>query len=267
MSVPMAVEEAIDQLARDPVRNIVLLKQLLAYPEHVNVHRAAGPEGTALLIALDTAASPYDRQTYPTAALAAFVSSDHPALTTTLMAKLPRGVGIVFKLSSRADLGPIEAHFPVTRRTAFVSFTSDGRFRPAPDVRITSTPSDSAFRLFETQGHDRPWLEPLLRERKAFACAAERDGEAFAACFAFENFGRVWEVGGVVTAQAHRRKGLGTRVVRTALAELGTRGLAPRYQVEEHNTGSIALARSVGLVPFVTITHYAYEPASASSQS
>jgi hypothetical protein len=45
--------------------------------------------------------------------------------------------------------------------------------------------------------------------------------------------------------------------VRTALAELGKRGLAPRYQVEEHNTASIALARSVGLAPFVTITHYA----------
>ena len=77
------------------------------------------------------------------------------------------------------------------------------------------------------------------------------------ACFAFENYGPVWEVGGVVTASAHRQRGLGARVVRTALAELARRELAPRYQVEEHNTASIALARSVGLVPFVTITHYA----------
>ena len=90
----------------------------------------------------------------------------------------------------------------------------------------------------------------------------EREGEALSACFAFENYGPVWEVGGVVTAAAHRRGGLGARVVRTALVELGKRGLAPRYQVEEHNTASIALACSVGRAPFVTITHYAYDGSS-----
>lgn len=267
MSTPAAIQDAIDRLARDPLPNIVLLKQLLAYPMHVQVHEVSGPEGAAVLIVLDTAASPYDRQAYPTAAIAAFVASDHPSLTAALMARIPLGVGIVFKLSKEADLGPLEAHFTVARRTAFVSFTSGVRFEPIPGVQISSVPSDAAFRLFETQGHDRPWLRPLLRQGRAFASVAERDGETLAACFAFENFGPVWEVGGVVTAPAHRRKGLGTRVVRTVLAELAKRGLAPRYQVEEHNTASLALARSVGLVPFLTITHYSHEPASASSQS
>lgn len=267
MPAPMAVEEAVDQLARDPLPNIVLLKQLLAYPEHVKVYRVSGPEGAALLIALDTSASPYDRQAYPTAAIAAFVSSDHPSLTASLMAKIPHGVGVVFKLSKEADLAPVEAYFPVMRRTAFISFTSAHRFEPTPGIRMTSTPSGAAYRLFETQGHDRSWLEPLLREGRAFACVAEDGGEAQSACFAFENFGSVWEVGGVVTAPEHRHRGLGARVVRTALAELGVRGLAPRYQVEEHNTASIALAQSAGLVPFVTITHYAHEAASARSQS
>jgi hypothetical protein len=49
---------------------------------------------------------------------------------------------------------------------------------------------------------------------------------------------------------------LAARVVRTALAELNERALKPHYQVEEHNAASISLARSVGLTPFVTITHY-----------
>ena len=31
-----SVQDAIDELARDPLRHIVLLKQLLAYPKHVN---------------------------------------------------------------------------------------------------------------------------------------------------------------------------------------------------------------------------------------
>jgi GNAT superfamily N-acetyltransferase len=216
----------------------------------------------ATLVTLDTSVSAYDRQAYPTAAVAAFIASDHPDLTSLLLPHVPRGVGIVFKLASKADLVPVEAHFPVTRRTAFVSFTSADAIEPDAGVRITPTPGDAAFRLFAEQDHDRAWLEPLLHNGKAFACVLERDGETPSACFAFENYGPVWEVGGVVTASAHRRKGLGARVVRTALAELARRGLVPRYQVEEHNMPSIVLARSVGLVPFVTITHYEYRPAS-----
>jgi GNAT superfamily N-acetyltransferase len=229
-----AVQDVIDELARDPLRHIVLLKHLLAYPEHVKIHRVTSSEGAATLVALDTSVSPYDRQAYPKAAVSAFVSSDHPELTASLMSHVPRGVGIVFKLSSEADLSPVNAHFPVARRTAFVSFTSagapDGGFEPSLGIRVTSAPGDAAFRLFEAQGHGRTWLEPRLRSGRAFACVAERDGDTLSACLAFENHGPVWEVGGVVTAPSHRREGFGTRAVRTALAELAGRGLAPRYQ-------------------------------------
>jgi len=255
----MTMQSIVDALARDPLRHVVLLKQLSAYPEHVTIHRVSGREGAATLVVLDTSVSPYDRQAYPQAAVAAFISSDHPRLTASLMAHVPRGVGIVFKLSSSADLAPVQSQFAVTRRTSFISFTTAGGVAPAPDVRVTSTPGDAALRMFETQGHDRGWLEPLLLNDRAFACVLEHDGDALAACLAFENHGPVWEVGGVVTAVAHRRKGLGARVVRTALARLAERGLVPRYQVEEHNTASIALARSVGLAPFLTIVHYAHE--------
>jgi hypothetical protein len=51
----------------------------------------------------------------------------------------------VFKLSGEADLAPVKAHFPVARRTAFVSFTSagtpDGGFEPSPGIRVTSAPA------------------------------------------------------------------------------------------------------------------------------
>jgi GNAT superfamily N-acetyltransferase len=259
MTLITTASDVIDELARDPLRHIVLLKQLLAYPEHVKVHRISGAAGTATLVALDTSVSPYDRQAYPEAAVAAFISSDHPKLTASLMSHLPRGIGIVFKLSSEADLAAVESQFPVKRRTAFVSFTSAGGSPTAASLQVTSAPSDAAFRMFETQGHDRTWLKPLLHGGKSFACVLERDGEAVSACLAFENYASIWEVGGVVTAPSHRRQGLGALVVRTALAELTRRGLAPRYQVEEHNTASIALARSAGLVPFLTIVHYAHE--------
>jgi hypothetical protein len=258
MASPLSVQDAADELAREPLRHIALLKQLLAYPQHVQIHRTSGPNGMAMLITLDTSASPYDRQSYPGAAIAAFIASDHPALTSTLLPHVPRGVGVVFKLSREADLAPVESQFPVKRRTAFISFTSAGRVSYDPDVQITAEPGDSAFDLFKEQGHDRNWLEALLRNGKAFACVLKCDGVALSACFAFENYGLVWKVGGVVTASSHRQQGLGARVVRTALAELAGRGLAPRYQVEEHNEASIRLARSVGLAPFLTIVHYAH---------
>ena len=240
----MTLEDALSALAREPLRHIVLLKQLVAYPEHVKVHRVSGAADAATLVALDTSVSAYDRQAYPTAALAAFIASDHPDLTSLLLPHVPRGAGIVFKLASEADLAPVQAHFPVTRRTAFVSFTSGGAIEPDASVRITLAPGDAAFRLFAEQDHDRTWLELLLKGGKAFACVLQHDGETLSACFAFENYGSVWEVGGVVTASAHRRKGLGARVVQTALAEFARRGLAPRYQVEEHN--GVDRARPVG---------------------
>lgn len=259
MTDSLSVRDAIDMLSSEPLRHIVLLKQLLAYPDHVRVHRVAGAAGTAMLVALDVSASSYDRQTYPGAALAAFISSDDPDLTASLLRHLPRDVGIVFKLSREADLAPIAAQFPVERRTAFVSFSSAARFHPDPGVRVTSQPGDAAFRLFAEQGHERSWLELILRAGKAFACVAGDDGETPSACIAFENYGSVWEVGGVVTAPAQRRKGYAARVVGTALAELSARRLAPRYQVEEHNTASIRLAQAIGLVPFLTIVHYVHE--------
>ena len=126
------VPDVMDALARDPLRHIVLLKQLLAYPEHVKVHRVCGAGGAATLVSLDTSVSPYDRQAYPKAAIAAFISSDHPELTASLMPHVPQRVGIIFKLSSEADLAPVESQFPVTRRTAFVSFTSRSNRTPIP---------------------------------------------------------------------------------------------------------------------------------------
>jgi RimJ/RimL family protein N-acetyltransferase len=259
MAALMSVQHAVDALARDPLRHIVLLKHLIAYPRHVTVHRVRGAQGTATMVVLETAVSPYDRQTYPKAAVAALIESDHPELTASLMSRVPRGVGIVFKLSREADLAAVNARFPLTRRTAPTSFTSADGLRPDPGVHVTASPGAAAFELFEAQGHARAWLEPLLQGGGALACVLESDGDIRAACIAFENYGPVWEVGGVVTPAAHRRQGFATRVVRTAVAELARQGLTPRYQVEEHNTASIRLAQSVGLAPFLTIVHYEHE--------
>ena len=258
MTTPTSLDEVIDALAREPLRNVVLLKQLLAYRGRAVAHQVRSALGAATLVALDTSVSAYDRQAYPGAVVAAFVASDHPDLTAALLPHLPRGVGIVFKLSREADLAPVAAQFRVERRTAFVSFTSAAPPEPAPGVRVTSAPGDTAFALFETQGHHPCLARAATRRRQCLRLRPRARPRGRLGVLRLRDHRPVWEVGGVVTAPEHRRKGLGARVVRTALAELSRRGLAPRYQVEEHNAASIDLARSVGLAPFLTITHYAH---------
>ncbi|MFO1160558.1 MAG: hypothetical protein U1E60_17095 [Reyranellaceae bacterium] len=133
MSVRLSVRDAIDALARDPLRHVVLLKQLRSYPDPVQIHRACGAAGTAMLVALDVAVSAYDRHAYRRAAMAAFVSSDHPDLTASLLPPLPGDAGIVFKLSQETDPEPISSSFALTPTTRHRSACPGDRPRSFPD--------------------------------------------------------------------------------------------------------------------------------------
>lgn len=255
------VSDPVAILERDTLRNIVLLKHLDAFPDHTRVHHVGDDRGTATLVLLEAAASAYDRRTYPTASVAALIASDHPGLTRRLLASVPRGGGIVFKLASDADRDAVAAAgFTLERTTGLLSFTARSPFARDADVRTTVDPGAAVYALFEAQHHARDWLEPLLRSGRAFACVLERDCQPCAVCFAFENYGRVWEVGGVFTPPAFRGRGLAARVVRTALAEMADRGLVPRYQVHDDNLPSIRLAEAIGLERFLTITHFLHMP-------
>ena len=251
---------AIATLARDPQRNIVLLKHLEAFPDHTSLHHLTSAAGTATLVLLETAASPYDRATYPATTCAALISSDDPDLTRHLLEFVPDRVGVVFKVAGDADGAVIAARFAVRQVAEFWSFTSEAAFAGDTDVDLTLAPSDAAFELFQAQGHARSWLEPLLKTDRAFACTIGPRNGPFAVCFGFENYGKIWEIGGVVTPSDYRGRGFASRVVRTALAELARRKLTPRYQLDRTNLPSIRLAESVGLRRFLVITHFLRPP-------
>ncbi|HJQ55252.1 MAG TPA: GNAT family N-acetyltransferase [Vineibacter sp.] len=249
-------------LARNPLRNIVLLKHLDAYPHHTRVRHVEGTAGTATLVLLDVEASAYDRRTYPAAAIAAMIASDHADLTCALLDDVPRDVGVVFKLASDVDRDVVGGRFPgLARTTSVQSFTAASAFAHDPMVQVTDAPDDAVYALFDSQDHERHWLEPLIRTGKAFACVLDHGGSPVSVCFAFENYRQVWEIGGVFTPPAHRGRGHAARVVRTALAEIATRRLVPRYQVHDDNRASVLLAESISLRRFLTITHYLYKPA------
>jgi RimJ/RimL family protein N-acetyltransferase len=251
------VTEAVARLEHEPLRNIVLLKHIEAFRDHVSVAQLSAGPNSATLVLLDTSASAYDRETYPEAAFAALLSSDDPDLTRRLVGSLPRQRHVVFKLANDADRDVVAEHFPLSRATSFLSFTAGepAGFSTDENVSITTSASDTMLDLFESQGHSREWLCPLLSSGHAFTCVLEQD-QPRSVCLAFQNHRQIWEVGGVVTPAQHRGQGLASRVVRTALAELHRHGLVPRYQVNEDNLPSIRLATSIGLRQFLQLTHF-----------
>src|SRR5690242_3232518 len=218
---------AVSRLERDPLRNIVLLKHIEAFPGHVSVKQISAEQGEGTLVLLDTRVNAFDRETYPEAEFAALVSSDDPALTHRLLDAVPSQHNVVFKLASDADRDAVAARFSIKRAMGFLSFTFDSQsvFASDDQVSLSMSASEAAFRMFEAQGHAKDWLCSLLSSERAFVCALEQDGEPRSLCFAFENYRKVWEIGGVVTAPAHRGRGLGARVVRTSLKELQRRAL------------------------------------------
>ena len=112
-----SIDDVIAHLAQDPLRNIVLLKHLEAFPEHTRVHHFAGEQGSATLVLLKTAASAYDRATYPQTQYAALISSDDATLTGRLLDAIPPDAGVVFKVGRPADREVIAVRF-AARQTA-----------------------------------------------------------------------------------------------------------------------------------------------------
>jgi ribosomal protein S18 acetylase RimI-like enzyme len=252
-------QEIIERLGADPLANVVPLKHLQAYPQHTRAFQRYSPAGTATLVLLDTAASGYDRKTYPKAAHAALIRSDDAALTEALLDELPADGGIVFKLTSAAEHDVVQRRYPLMRKTSFLSFTSPERVADHDGSLVASSATDAIYALYRTQDHERDWLSPLLAGGRAFTCVIGSSDQPLSVCLAFESYASVWEIGGVVTRPDQRGRGLGSRVVGAALAELARRGLMARYQVHEDNIASIRLAKALGMRPLLRLTHYLHE--------
>ncbi|MBN9450874.1 MAG: GNAT family N-acetyltransferase [Bosea sp.] len=251
--------EIVEWLAAEPLANVVLLKHLHAFPRHARAVQYRSQARTATLVLLDTAASDYDRKTYPTMAHAALIRSDDAALTEALLAELPADGGIVFKLCSAAEHDVVQRRYPLIRRTSFLSFTSPAHISDRDGVIVTNRATDAMYALYQTQDHARDWLSPLLASGSAFTCMIGSDDQPLSVCLAFESHGEVWEIGGVVTRPDQRGRGLGARVVGAALDELARRRLLARYQVHEDNIASIRLANALGMRSLLRLTHYLHE--------
>ncbi|MFN8439201.1 MAG: GNAT family N-acetyltransferase [Caldilineaceae bacterium] len=245
-------------LERDVFKNIVLLKMLHAYGDYMEQHFMQTAEGTGLLLLLPTQVSYYDATTYPQTKYVVLFSTDNLEATQTLFDHIPTDCNLIFKLMDEAVKGKLASIFPLQRVTSFLSYTSrpESCFVPDPEVHITHTVDEASLTMYESQGHPRATVQRQFADGEAIHFSFYQQEKPVSLCFTYRNYDKVWEIGGVWSDPAQRRKGYARRVVATALHTLTQKQRTPRYQVHETNRASIQLAESLGLIRFVEIEHF-----------
>ena len=246
---------ALEYLERDPFKNIVAVKMLTIHDD-VRCVYVSSEFGEAVMVLLEPQVFAYDREHYPDADAICVISSDHPSLTNELLAQLEKNQKVVFKLNSDSDVFEVQKQFRIEKVTSFLSYTDTQAYARDLGVQINSNPSVQMLEWIELNGHSRNWLESLLAQNRAICCELNDEHKLESVCFAFENHKTIWEIGGVFTPQPSRGRGLASRVVRTAIAELQYREKRIRYQVWEQNQASIRLAQYLKLELFLTVTHF-----------
>ncbi len=251
------IDEVAAYLKADPFKYIVHLKMLEAYPEHLVWHAEHIGNHTGVALLLPTSVSSFDAKTYPTSDWIVLLAASVPTVADRLVQRLPRQSTLIFKLVDELSKAAVLQSFPARRVTAFVSFTArGGAFSPDAAVVVSKELDERLLPCYQANGYTLPELVHYFRQGAlSFSLYAE---EPLSTCFVFRNYERIWEIGGVYTAPAHRRQGLAKKVVATAISVLLAQGKIPRYQVVETNEASLRLAEDLGLERFVTTEHYLY---------
>ena len=254
----VSTQQALAFLRRDILRNIVPLKMLAAYPDAIQVCYHEDGDEAGVLLLLPTRVSPFDRQTYPSTDYVVMLSVSHPAIVPSLLAYIPSSCALVFKLIDPGDREVVVQRFSLTRATAYISYTAaaGSHLALSDAVTVSEHVDERCFDLYAAQGYTRDEVRHFFSTAGALSFALYRGEAPVAACFAYQNFERVFEIGGVYTLPSERRMGHARKLVETALHILVRRGDVPRYQVHELNQPSIRLAEAIGLEPFVTIEHW-----------
>jgi GNAT superfamily N-acetyltransferase len=225
----------------------------------MTLHRD-GPDW-ALLSLLPVRASDWDRKMYPDAEYIAFVEGSSSALKLGMLEKLP-DCRLVVKTGDPRVQEFLSRRPGAARVTSFRSFTTgpeSEKARGTPGALPEEGRDDTPWHLFALNGYEPDELRRYFENgARWFGC---RLGDGLrAACFVYQNYKEVWEIAGVYTEPAFRRRGLARAVVVAALIWLRSQGKIPRYQVREDNTASISLAESCGLVEFLRVDHFVLSP-------
>ena len=254
------IQNAVAYLKTDALKHIVHLKMIEAYAEHITCRyeRRGAQEGALLLI--PTRVIPFDAKTYPSSEFVVLLAASDRGSVGRLVRHIPQQRPLVFKLVDAVTKDVVLQAFPSQRMAAYVSYTTrEQRFSLHPSVVTSAALDERTLACYQANGYTPGEMEGFFKQG-ALSFTIYVGAQPLSTCFTFKNYDKIWEIGGVYTAPAQRRKGLARLVVEAALCAVLSRGYIPRYQVAETNAPSIRLAETLGLTKFVVAEHYFYSP-------
>lgn len=248
-------------LRHDTLNNILLLKILAAYSEVSRCYYLQHAGATGVLLLLPVQVSAFDRQMYPAADYIVFLTATDTGLAQALLACVPTGCNLVFKLTDRRIQAVVAERFKLKRMIAYISYTTPAGYQvaPAEGVVVRDQVDERCYEFYQRQGYGRDEVAFYFAGGQARSFTRYQADRPIAGCFTYQNYAEVHEIASVYTVPDERRQGHGRAVVGSALNSLLTRHLVPRYQVREDNQPSLCLAEAMGLKPFVTTEHWLYE--------
>ena len=252
--------KAIEYLNRDPLRNLATLKHLLLYKDSVEISIAEDTFDWALLVRLPTELLSYDSATYPDAKQAIFINGSSDPLKQVLLSKLSHN-DYILRTNERLDLSILKNRFDITQGNSYVSYScsSISSNSPPETIQESYVLTDEAEALISRNGYTRQELHKYFKNGSVWFGYIE-SGEIKSICFVYQNHDNIWEIAGVHTVEADRKKGFARLVVLAAVRYLLENGLIPRYEVDINNTTSINLAESLGMKQFLRIDHFLLKP-------
>ncbi len=256
----------------DELRHITPLKMLGLYREHMRVVQIALDGEHAFLMLSPRAASQWDTSKYPSASLIIYpVLSALPsaALIDACARAILENTGtesFVVKSCDLALVAALRALCPaLTYQRALLTFTraanvDDGLVelsRKLPVIRLTDyIPPEAAALLAAHDVYSVSELKTMFTDGSA-RCLLSFDGDApVAIALTFPNTPTLHEIGSLYVAERARRAGHAHALVRAALADVASRGLAVRYVVDATNAPSIELAQRCGLREVMRLEHW-----------
>ncbi|UQZ37024.1 hypothetical protein C2I18_27910 [Paenibacillus sp. PK3_47] len=249
-------EQILSYLRKNPLKNITPLKMLTAYHQVMDSILIEQNKEWGILLLLPAKAFPYDQEAYPQADLVVMMDCSSPEVIPALVRRLPPDAKLVFKLQQENRIA-VQEHLSLQPVCSFYSYTaSAGRHFPYDNESVLSeTLHERLLPLWRANGYSSEELEHYFQEG-AFSVSIFDGSAPLSTCFIFRNTEQIWEIGGVHTAAAGRRKGFAQRLVRTAVYHILQRGYVPRYQVLDTNLPSVRLAESAGLTLAVKLEHW-----------
>ena len=110
-------------LNRDPLKHIVQLKMLSAYPGDIKSFYITSGTSAGVLLLLPTKVSPFDAVAYPATEYVVLMAADTPAVTGLALEQIPVNRKLVFKLINRCDKTVIEQQYPLEHKATYISYT------------------------------------------------------------------------------------------------------------------------------------------------